>query len=284
MRVQALNWMRERIKAGATKDHGVFCISDFQDYLNNELLPKWKVPKNTLPRRAQNVDLTSEFLQVSWSTARSWAIAIGAKFKKHTKGYYVDGHDRADVLEHRSEWLSQELKLELRQYLWIQLTVEQAAGLNIPGCTSTALATPSPSVTLPSMKSSAQKPKRRFATRSVKADVKKMQPDLDPEQKKVNDQMRQHVANELVYQYRTPEGHNMVEVHVDLLPQSVRKRLGKKLKIHGIEVDMGGNLSVRFPAGKDPIIKVGTDEVIFKVTTYTHIGHLYTCMLFMFIK
>ena len=113
MRVQALKWMCEGIKDSVTKDHGMFCISDFQNYLNNELLPKWQVPKNTLPRRAQNVDLTSEFLQVSWSTTRSWAIASRAKFKKHTKGYYVDGHDRTDVLEHRPEWLSKELKLEL---------------------------------------------------------------------------------------------------------------------------------------------------------------------------
>ena len=40
---------------------------------------------------------------------------------------------------------------------------------------------------------------------------------------------------------------------------------------------MGDNLSVRFPSGKDPNIKVGTDEVIFKVTTYTHIEHIIRC-------
>ena len=269
MRAQCLKWMSETIKDGATKDHGVFCISDFQNYLNSQLLPAWKVPKNTLPRRAQHVDLVSEFLQVSWSTARSWAIAIGAKFKKHTKGYYVDGHDRSDVLAHRSEWLSEELQLELRQYLWIQMTVEQAASLDIPGCSITVTPTPSssavspsPSTPSPATPSSEHKPKRRFTTRSTKKKVKK---DLTPEQKELNEQIQQHVENELVHRYMTPQGSNMVEVHVDLLPQSVRKRLGKKLKIHDIEVDMGGNLSVRFPTGKDPIIKVGTDEVIFKV-------------------
>ena len=39
-----------------------------------------------------------------------------------------------------------------------------------------------------------------------------------------------------------------------------------KLKIRGHEVGMGGNLSVRFPEGETPIIKVGTDEIIFKVS------------------
>ena len=44
------------IKAGATKDHGVFCIGDFQQYLNKVLLPAWEVPKSTLPYRARYVD------------------------------------------------------------------------------------------------------------------------------------------------------------------------------------------------------------------------------------
>ena len=134
MRTQAKNWMIERIKQGAKDGHGVFCIGDFQNYLNDTLLPSWEVPKRTLPQRAQAEDgAVSQYLTVSWSTARSWAVALGASFKKHKKGYYVDGHERADVLEHRKEWLSKELQLELRQYLWVQLTVDQATKLKIPG-------------------------------------------------------------------------------------------------------------------------------------------------------
>ena len=135
IRKQAKDWMIQRVKTGAKDGCGVFCISDFQCYLNTELLPAWEIPKSTLPRRARHDDTvaTSEFLQVSWSTARSWALAIGAKFKAHKKGYYVDGHDRSDVLEHRSLWLRKELELELRQYLWVQLTLDQATKLNVPG-------------------------------------------------------------------------------------------------------------------------------------------------------
>ena len=104
MRTQAKKWILERIKAKDGK--GVFCISDFQRYLNDDLLPSWKVPKSTIPRRARHDDAvtTSKYLQVSWSTARSWAIALGSSFDKHKKGYYVDGHDRVDVLKHRKEW------------------------------------------------------------------------------------------------------------------------------------------------------------------------------------
>ena len=73
------------------------------------------------------------------------------------------------------------------------------------------------------------------------------------------------VKKELVYPYTTDDGVEMVEVHVDLLSQAIRSELSTKLKIHGITFDMGGNLSVRFPTGETPVIKVGTDEVIFKV-------------------
>ena len=83
--------------------------------------------------------------------------------------------------------------------------------------------------------------------------------------------MKEHTQKELVYPYTTEEGEKMVEVHVDLLSQSLRKKLSTKLKIHGIEFCMGGNLSVRFPRGKTPIIKVGTDEIIFKVHTFTFV-------------
>ena len=43
------------------------------------------------------------------------------------------------------------------------------------------------------------------------------------------------------------------------------------MQIWGVEFDMGDNLSVRFPHGETPIIKVGTDEVIFKVSSIVFI-------------
>ena len=50
-----------------------------------------------------------------------------------TKGYYVDGHDRDDVLENRKGWLKRELELELRQYLWMQMPLEEAKEMNTGG-------------------------------------------------------------------------------------------------------------------------------------------------------
>ena len=272
MRRQAKDWMLKRIKAGAGKGHGVFCIGDFQQYLNKVLLPAWEVPKSTLPYRARFVDPVdpSKYLQVSWSTARSWALAIGANFVKHKKGYYVDGHDRKDVLEHRGVWLGEERELELRQYLWVQLTVEQARKLNVPGyrraatsTTESSIASASPTV------GKVRKTKRRF-----RGDLKRtllVPAPQSEEEKQRQQQIKDQVQKELVYEYTTDAGENMVEVHVDLLSQKVRSSMSTKMKIWGVEFDMGGNLSVRFPHGETPIIKVGTDEVIFKVSCLSFI-------------
>ena len=164
--------MLERIKAGATDNHGVFSIGDFQNYLNKELLPAWQVPKKTLPQRARHEDGvgTSTYLQVGWSTARSWALALGGSFDTHKKGYYVDGHDRPDVLEHRKVWLEAERKLELRQYLWVQLTVDEAKKYNVPGYQQVCVDDPE-KVLSPS--DGGTKIKRRFATQSRRTNVKR---------------------------------------------------------------------------------------------------------------
>ena len=175
-----------------------------------------------------------------------------------TAGYYVDGHERQDVLEHRVEWLGKELQLELRQYLWVQLTVEEATKLSIPGYTSPgethACATSTP-------KRSQKSVRRKFERQKKRVTPKQ----LSKEQKAKQERVSQLVESELVYAYTNAEGDAMVEVHVDLLPQSVRCHKSTKLTIHGISFDMGGNLSVRFPVGEAPIIKVGTEEIIFKV-------------------
>ena len=41
-----------------------------------------------------------------------------------TKSYYVDEHDRKDALAYGKKWLAQDLKLEIRQYLWAPFTEE----------------------------------------------------------------------------------------------------------------------------------------------------------------
>ena len=72
-------------------------------------------------RLTQSKDPSKRFLTVSEETARVWAIKLGAQCVSNTKSYFVDGHEREDVVYHRNVlWLPQEKELELRQYLWVQ--------------------------------------------------------------------------------------------------------------------------------------------------------------------
>ena len=77
-------------------------------------------------KAATKMSNPSEFLQVSETCALAWAHSLGLCYLKKKKGYYVDGHDRPDVLLHRIEWLKREAELELCQYLWIQMPFEKA--------------------------------------------------------------------------------------------------------------------------------------------------------------
>ena len=56
--------------------------------------------------------------KVGQSTALAWAHKLGLTFETSKKSYYVDNHDRPDILRYRAEYLQAELDYELRQYLW----------------------------------------------------------------------------------------------------------------------------------------------------------------------
>ena len=56
----------------------------------------------------------SEFLQVSESCAFAWAHRLSLCYARRRKRYYVDGHDRPNVLARRKKWLEKEGHLELR--------------------------------------------------------------------------------------------------------------------------------------------------------------------------
>ena len=77
-------------------------------------------------KAATKITETSEYLQVSESCALAWAHSLGVCYSRKRKGYYVDGHDRPDVLAHCAIWLAKEACLEKRQYLWIQMPLAQA--------------------------------------------------------------------------------------------------------------------------------------------------------------
>ncbi|CAN0317357.1 unnamed protein product, partial [Hapterophycus canaliculatus] len=62
-------------------------------------------------------------LPVSLFTAHSWMVRLGCRYERATKTFYIDGHERADVVEYRGEYVEIKRTLALRQPVWVQLRV-----------------------------------------------------------------------------------------------------------------------------------------------------------------
>jgi hypothetical protein len=78
-------------------------------------------------------------VKVSLGTALVWAKKLGLEYMSRKKSYYVDNHDRADVLLYRdAKYLPEENALELQQYVWAQMTVAEFTKINA-GCTQEEL-------------------------------------------------------------------------------------------------------------------------------------------------
>ena len=74
------------------------------------------------------------------------------------------------------------------------------------------------------------------------------------------------MKEQMIHEYVVDQGGekvSMVEIHVDLVPVSLRESLGPK--VGRFNVQAGGSLSVRMQGDELPLIKVGQDESIFKM-------------------
>lgn len=114
---------------------GVFKIAHFRSWLNDDFLPAL----NTDEGDDDVVFLQPGVQRVSQSTALLWAKKLGLVWKARKKSYYVDNHDRADVLEYRNNvYLPKERDLEVKQYLWAVLSTDEFDQLKI-GCSRVEL-------------------------------------------------------------------------------------------------------------------------------------------------
>ena len=107
--------MKESVSRRAKKGQAFFQIRDFQDYLNDVLLPQWRVPRTELGLDTAMVHSPGWYLRIFEATDIIWVHNLGLHYTKKRKSYYVDRHNHTDVLKHRGKWLLEEAKLELRQ-------------------------------------------------------------------------------------------------------------------------------------------------------------------------
>lgn len=65
---------------------------------------------------------------MSFTTAWRWMRLLGFKYDTRRKSFYVDGHEREDVVAHRNAFCKNYLTvLEPRCRRWIQLPLSEAA-------------------------------------------------------------------------------------------------------------------------------------------------------------
>ena len=115
LRLEASMWVREN---SYKKGEPNMTAQSFCQWVNDHLLPSQNLPPE-LPR------------SISLRTATRWLRRLGFRPQSHKKGAYVDGHERADVVASRGQYLK-------------ELSELQASHLPPPPCSDERAATPPP--------------------------------------------------------------------------------------------------------------------------------------------
>ena len=118
--------MREFMKKeidGLTVDKVYVYVKDF---LLTKVSGKLQSQKSSLLKHYRIKDFDH-------STAWRWMKALGMKYSDRRKNYYVDGHEREDVILSRNIFVKEYLIGEMRMHRWVQLPLVQAIhqGLDI---------------------------------------------------------------------------------------------------------------------------------------------------------
>jgi hypothetical protein len=65
------------------------------------------------------------------STAWRWMRALGMRYSNRIKNYYIDGHEREDVVMSRNLFVQEYLKEEMRMHRWLQFPLQEAVQLGL---------------------------------------------------------------------------------------------------------------------------------------------------------
>ena len=69
-----------------------------------------------------NEDIAAFQATLSITTISRWMHAVGFRYKKREKHYFVDGHERPETIAYRPIFTNKYLSFELRTHRWIQIT------------------------------------------------------------------------------------------------------------------------------------------------------------------
>jgi hypothetical protein len=72
--------------------------------------------------------------KLTMPTMYRWMCSLGFQYSMKAKTYYVDGHERPDVVKYRIEFIKRKKKIELQSHCWIQLSETDVDLLIKEGC------------------------------------------------------------------------------------------------------------------------------------------------------
>ena len=209
---------QRRIEQFALNTLNKLTMESLHDYIHSVLLPDLRDTKRSEraeilkeegideERIATHIDVItvdsilaeSNLKVLNQETIRNWMHKLGFKYEERKKCFFVDVHEREDVVKDRNIFVKNYLAGELRRHVWIQKRVNEV-GLQ-----------------------------KLYAN----GELLKTQG----------------------YRFKK-DGEEWIEFHVDDHSEFFEE---------GAKCEYGGNLSVRFPEGENPLIRIGQDEAIFK--------------------
>ena len=99
--------------------------------LANERMEEEVIPAGTLEEYKKMIYDEYNLTKLCSGTVLKWMHQLGFKFSSKTKIYYVDGHEKPEVVEHRQKYINQYIREELLCYRWVQLNEDQVNELEI---------------------------------------------------------------------------------------------------------------------------------------------------------
>jgi hypothetical protein len=220
-------------KSWARADLNNLTVQKTTDWVNHTLLSDW------LPAQLKE-QLNIKSYPVSQHIVRRWMRDAGFRYEAYRKCYYVDRHEDTDVVADRTDYIPKCFAMELREHVWVQLTLvkyNKAIEFKHTQCQP--------------------KRKKRESSGAVKLIVKTAEEKLI---QKFHDSFTHHYIN---------EGVPYVEVHVDALYSysDLDDEMGLPKLDSEATGGLGGWLSCRiFPCVR-PVAAIGQDEVIFHPST-----------------
>jgi hypothetical protein len=124
------------------KHQSIILVPEVKDFFKSELRAlhfQKRTPATfqTMLRERLLDEVSLEFPElevpesVSFETARNWMHYLGYKPELKKKGFYVDGHERADVVQHRREYVARMLSYQSRMRQFDEETMEPLIALNV---------------------------------------------------------------------------------------------------------------------------------------------------------